>query len=227
MIRPLGQFKVEQRTKDGMFNATSLLNQWNIANASKKEIKHYFENDATEEFINALISEENLHGRNSAYVKSKARADRGGGTWMHPIMFIDFAMWLNPSFKVKVLKFVYDQMLKYRNDAGDAYIKLGSAVKKIVGDSFLPAAMSNLAKAMNFCAFNEHHPLIRNEKGVEALQRELFELENKISDLINDGFLKNYDDVISYLRRKWREKYTPGILNDGTLVVNHTTSSLR
>lgn len=29
MVRPMGQFKVEQRTKDGMFNATALLKQWN------------------------------------------------------------------------------------------------------------------------------------------------------------------------------------------------------
>lgn len=40
---------------------------------------------------------------------------------MHPILFVKFAMWLNPRFEVQVIKFVYDQMLKYRNDAGDAY----------------------------------------------------------------------------------------------------------
>lgn len=34
---------------------------------------------------------------------------------MHPLLFIDFAMWLNPAFKVKVLKFVYDELIKFRN----------------------------------------------------------------------------------------------------------------
>lgn len=29
MIRPMGEFKVTQRTKDGFFNATELLKQWN------------------------------------------------------------------------------------------------------------------------------------------------------------------------------------------------------
>ena len=29
MKRPMGDFLVEQRTKDSMFNATDLLNQWN------------------------------------------------------------------------------------------------------------------------------------------------------------------------------------------------------
>ena len=39
MLRPMGDFKVEQRTKDGYFNATTLLKQWNEANEKKKEIK--------------------------------------------------------------------------------------------------------------------------------------------------------------------------------------------
>lgn len=29
MIRPMGDFKVIQRTKDAFFNATNLLKQWN------------------------------------------------------------------------------------------------------------------------------------------------------------------------------------------------------
>ncbi|MBC7407182.1 MAG: KilA-N domain-containing protein [Arcicella sp.] len=39
-------------------------------------------------------------------IKSKANKGVNAGTWMHPILFIDFAMWINPKFKVKVLKFV-------------------------------------------------------------------------------------------------------------------------
>ena len=212
MIRPMGEFNVEQRTKDGMFNATALLKQWNESNGSGKRLQSYLENNSTQEFINALISEENLDSKKSCYVNSKARLDRGGGTWMHPLMFIDFAMWLNPAFKVKVLKFVYDQMIKYRNDAGDAYKELGGAVSKIVGKDFMHVAMSHVSKGINYIVFGEHYPLVRNDKGTEDMQRDLFELEHKVAGLINDGFLKNYDDVINYLRKKWREKHTPRVL---------------
>lgn len=119
MKRPMGNFTVEQRTKDYMFNATSLLKQWNVANGQQKSIAHYLENSTSQEFIKALMNEEKITCRDSVYVVSRARADRGGGTWMHPLLFIDFAMWLNPAFKVKVLKFVSDQMLKYRDEAGE------------------------------------------------------------------------------------------------------------
>lgn len=221
MVRPMGQFSVTQRTKDGMFNATALLKQWNTevsvdtqnSGYVKKDMDDFFANKNVKEFLEALMTEENLHTQNSAYVKSKARADRGGGTWMHPILFIKFAMWLNPRFEVQVIKFVYDQMIKYRNDAGDAYKELGAAMSSIVTKQFMATAMSNVSRGINYIVFGDHYTAIRNDKGTEELQRELFELERKVSELVNDGFLTDYDGVIAYLRKKWKEKYTPKVLS--------------
>ena len=208
--RPMGAFVVEQRTRDGYFNATTLMRQWNQANGSKKEIKDYLENKSTQEFLTALISEENLNGENSPYLTSRGKYN--GGTWMHPIMFIDFAMWLNPAFKVKVIKFVYDQMIKFRKDAGDAYKDLSAAVSTLVSKEFMSSAMARISKGMNVLVFGEHYPSIRNDKGIETLQLELFELERKLSELINDGFVKSYDELIGYMLKKYYEKYTPKCL---------------
>lgn len=214
----MGQFQVEQRTKDGMFNATALLKQWNIhtqnfGDVKKKDMDDFFANKNVEEFISALMEEEGLNTQNSAYIKSKARSDRGGGTWMHPILFIKFAMWLNPRFEVQVIKFVYDQMIKYRNDAGDAYKQLSSSVSTIVDKSFMPVAMSQISKAINYVVFGDHYSMIRNDKGEESMQYELFEMERKVTELINDGFLKDYNTIMAYLRKKWRERYMPSVLN--------------
>lgn len=218
----MGNFIVEQRTKDTMFNATLLLKQWNDAvekgivdnvdNPKKKDMKEYLSNKSTKEFLKALSKEESLHGDNSPYVVSKARSDRGGGTWMHPLMFIDFAMWLNPSFKVKVLKFVSDQMLYYRNEAGDAYKALSSAVAKIVPDNKMRKSMPNVAKALNWIVFNEHESQVRNAYGVEEKQKELFSLERQVAMLINDGFIRDYEYLMGYLRRKFCERWRPELL---------------
>ena len=32
------------------------------------------------------------------------------------------------------------------------------------------------------------------------------------AELIKDGFLRNYNEVINYLLKKWKEKYTPKVL---------------
>lgn len=212
MTRPMGDFHVEQRTKDGMFNATALLNQWNESSGQQKQISHYFENSATEEFINALMSEEKFKERNSVYLKSRGKYS--GGTWMHPIMFIDFAMWLNPAFKVKVIKFVYDQMLKYRNDAGDAYRELSSAINSIVPNTFMPQAMRKVGEALNYVVFNEHEPMLRNKKGSEESMRELFELERRLAENINDGLINNFEQAITFLRKRYANKYYPKVFKN-------------
>ena len=207
MKRPLADFTVEQRTKDGYFCLTGLLNNWNLKMGTKKELKDYFENKATQEFVKALADEENLHGDKSPYVKSKARLDRGGGTRGHPLLFIDFAMWLNPHFKVKVLKFVSDQMLTYRNEAGDAYKQLSSAMSKICTPHQMKRYMPILGKGINYIVAGHHEHQLRNEYGTEEKQKEYFELEKQVAMLVNEGFLRTPEDVANYLRRKFQNKY--------------------
>lgn len=213
MTRQMGQFKVEQRTKDGYFNATALLKQWNLnaqnfGDLKRKEIDNYLNNKATKEFIEAIVKEEELHTE-IPYVTSRGKYN--GGTWMHPIMFMDFAMWLNPSFKVKVIKFAYDQMIKYRNDAGDAYLALSVAISKIVPKAFIAKAMKKISEAINWVVFNAHEKMIRNKEGEETKMRELFELERKLADLINDGFIRDFDSAVNYLRRKYTERNYPTV----------------
>lgn len=213
MIRQMGQFQIQQRTKDEMFNATSLLKQWNAENDEKKEITKFFENDKTQEFISALMLEEKLDTQNSAYVKSKARLDRGGGTWMHPILFIKFAMWLNPRFEVIVIKFVYDQMIRYRNEAGDAYRDLSAAVNTIVPRDFMPIAMCKIGEALNWIVFNNHKPMMRNEHGTEESMRELSELERRVADNIHDGLIRDYQSLINFLRTRYMNKHYPKVFS--------------
>lgn len=219
MKRKMGEFNVPQRTKDGFFCATELLRQWNeYANLNRgnsphlkqKDLKEFFYNKNTKEFIDALLEEEKLSTKNLAYLKLRGKS---GGTWMHPVLFVKFAMWLNPRFEVQVIKFVYDEMIKYRNEAGDAYNKLGSAVSKIVRKDFMPQAMQKVGEALNWIVFNEHERNIRNQYGEEKKQRELYELERKVADLINEGFIKSYDQMITYLKNVYWHKYLPAVFS--------------
>lgn len=211
MLRPMGQFEVVQRTKDGMFNATNLLQQWNNANCEHKEVTKFFENANTKAFIKALIKEENLNTQNPAYLKSRGK---NGGTWLHPILFIKFAMWLNPRFEVQVIKFVYDQMIQYRNEAGDAYRELSAAVATIVPGSEMKSKMRKIGEALNWIIFNAHEKMMRNKQGEEDKQKELWMFEKKVATLINEGFIKNYKHLIAYLRNQYAVRNWPKVLNN-------------
>lgn len=163
MVRPMGKFNVIQRTKDGMFNATDLLKQWNSQAVSERKLDNFFASSKTKEFVNTIIERENLNTPKMVYLKKRGK--NNGGTWMHPMLFIDFAMWINPEFKYDVIKFVYDEMIRYRNEAGDAYKELSSAVKKIVPNDFMPKAMQKIGEALNWIVFNAHEKMLRNKHG--------------------------------------------------------------
>ena len=221
MTRPMGQFKVEQRTKDGFFNANALLIQWNSGHLNtKREMSKFLDSVKTNEFMDALkedlaLSQKCDMGEIQIIKETKGKNTKDGRMpdqiWMHPYLFIKFAMWINPRFEVQVIKFVYDQMIKYRNDAGDAYISLSSAVSKIVPSAFMAKAMKKIGEALNWVVFNAHEKMIRNKSGEEEKMRELFELEKKLADLINEGFIIDFESAVNYLRKKYTERNYPAI----------------
>jgi len=198
MARKMGKFDVLQRTKDGMFNATNLLKQWNSFSGMKKEMGHFFENQSTKDFIDTLIEDENFKHRNSAYLKSRGKY---GGTWMHPYLFIDFAMWLNPKFKLSVIKFVYDELIKQRNSAGDNYKILSSSGVKLRGYSF-----SEVAVAIQYIIFGRKGKNLRQTATQEEL-KELSQLQTKLAFAIDMGYITKYSQLISEMRKIYNIKF--------------------
>lgn len=207
LTRQMGSFSVNQRTSDGFFNATTLLKQWNANSGMGKKIDHYFENNSSNEFINTIMEKENLNTRNSVYLKSRGKYN--GGTWMHPLLFIDFAMWINPSFKYDVLKFVYDQLIQYRNEAGDTYRDMCAAIKSISKPEEVAQNIQKIAKSINVVVFGKHQREARNKMAEEARMKELTSLQQKIAEFINIGYFKSFEDVRQYLLKVWRMKYQP------------------
>ena len=219
MIRKMGDFDVIQRTKDGYFNATKLIGDWDKKNDITKNVNHYLSLSSTKEFIDTIIKRESdipNHERPvyQAFIKTKCvtfanGSKKAGEYWFCPYLFLDFAMWINPSFKYDVLKFVSDQMIHFRNLSGDAYRRLATQVQKIVEKSFMPTAMQKIGEALNWVIFNCNEKEARNKFGDENKQNELYQFEIKVADLIDDGFIKNYDSLIRYLRKQYFKHNKP------------------
>lgn len=197
MIRKMGTFEVSQRTHDGMFNATELLKQWNIKTGMQKEVSKFFELQQTKEFLEVLESEENLNTQDSTYLKTRGKY---GGTWMHPYLFIDFAMWINPKFKLDVIRFVYDQLIQFRHLAGDNYKGLTSAVQRFSNVNY-----SQLAKGLNYVVFNKHEENLR-QNASETQLKQLSELQKQLAFAIDMGYIRSFEELINEMRRIWNMK---------------------
>ena len=162
----------------------------------------------TKDLVKVIMAKENI--LDSRIIVNTTRG-KYGGTWLHPVMFIDFCMWINPSFKYDVIKFVYDRMIEFRNNAGDAYKDLGGAIQIIVSSSFMPTAMKKIGEAINWIVFNKHEKALRNKYGNERQMRALFDLEKETAMLINKGFIKSYESLIDYLRNEYKRRNLPAV----------------
>jgi hypothetical protein len=143
MERELFGYPIRQKSKSEMFSATDLVragNSWRIKNGiSPFDMGSWFQQKNVSEFIKEL---ENQYG----VVKISARG-RGHHTWVHPFLFIDMALAINPKLKIEVYSWLYDHLLRYRNKSGDSYKKMSGAVYiAITNKSEFPKKIQQIAK---------------------------------------------------------------------------------
>lgn len=217
LTRKMGDFNVFQRTSDGYFDANELLRQWNAVEGNpERNLKRFLESPKTKEFIDALISDLS-HGAKMQLpdtqvfkiIKSKTLRDGSktiGKAWMHPYLFIKFAMWINPKFEVQVIRFVHDQLIDYRDKAGDAYKRMSSALSRIIEPSRLRDKIQDLARSVNIIIYGLHQSMMRNSVGEEVKAKELMELEIDIAKMIEFGYITTEEQLRDYLYKVLRSK---------------------
>ena len=128
MKRELLGSEVSQHSKTEMLSATDLAkigNKWRIMNdLDPFSMKSWLSNKGTKDFIAEL---EEKYGAGN--VKKMARG-KGHHTWFHPILFIDMALAISPKLKVETYEWMFDQLIKNRNESGDSYNLLCGALYK-------------------------------------------------------------------------------------------------
>lgn len=239
LTRKMGDFDVIQRTSDGMFDANALLKQWNASNVNKKkQMDKFLDNDKTRSFITTIAVREGLlddcsAGDNSEkciyqeliYADSqsvskvvriqKGRHTTNGRTpdrvWMHPLLFIDFAMWLNVEFKYDVLKFVQDQLIEYRNKIADSHTQWTKAMRKIGCSSSEDYA--DVQKMMNAAVFGQHFKGIRDTRTKEELDRYAL-VEQQVLMSIEFGFVKSVSDLRDFLKKVFEKYHSETLFNE-------------
>lgn len=175
----------------------------------------------TEEFMQEIVKHEmakrenshtdkSLNGDYKVVINVKGKLTKSGRTpdrvWMHPYLFIDFAMWLNPAFKYEVIKFVHDNLINFRNRAGDAYKEMSAAVYSILPRDIFKDKVQDLARTLNIIVYGHHETMARNSHGEEKLAEELMNLETDIAKMINLGYIRNEEELRGYLHRVYDAK---------------------
>ncbi len=124
MKRELFGKEISQKSKSEFFSATDLVlagNQWRIQNGKEFfKLTTWLAARSTKEFIKELEKE---YG--TVIIRSKGKNQH---TWLHPFLTIDLALSIDPRLKIEVYKWLYDSLLKYRNNSGDSFKKMSGAL---------------------------------------------------------------------------------------------------
>lgn len=183
--KTLGEI-ISQKSKSGFFSATELEragNKWRVMNDQPfMKLNSYFSNSANKEFI---IELESKYGK----VKTDGRG-KGNHIWVHPMLFLDIALWIDPKMKVEVYSWLLDNLLLFRNDSGDSYKRMtGALYKAAKNKTKFPQNIQLVARR------------IKLECGVknwnEASEKQL-KLRDKMHEFISFAcdMLKNANDAI-------------------------------
>lgn len=116
---------VRQSNQSEYLSVNDLLlvaNKWRIANNMQLfKYENWYNSTATKEFIAELESQ---IGK-PVIISKKGKT---GERWVHPFAFIDLALSINPKLKIEIYSWLYDQLIKFRNNSGDSYKKMCGAL---------------------------------------------------------------------------------------------------
>ncbi len=126
MKREIFGSEISQHSKTEMFSATDLVrvgNKWRMLNEIEPfDMRSWLKNKGTVEFTDELAAK---YGKENV---RKAARGKGTHTWVHPLLFIDMALAISPKLKIEAYQWLFDNLIKYRNEGGDSYKKMCGAL---------------------------------------------------------------------------------------------------
>ena len=122
-----------QQTKDFIIE---IYNQEVLGNEpSKESVLNPSLEPSKESVLNPSLEPPKKGALNKDILSYSVKLKRGGrghsdSTWVHPMLFLKYMMFLSPSFEYRALKMVQDNLIQLRNETGDARKTLATAITK-------------------------------------------------------------------------------------------------
>lgn len=142
MHRTLFDQSIRQKTKNEFLNANDLLLAGNRFRALNMMPAFSFDSWKASKGTKEFIAE--LELQFGKCIETTRGAN--GGTWMHPYLFIDLALAIDPKLKIEVYKWLHDSLLKNRSISGDSFkLMCGSLFERTLSKSTFARDISKLS----------------------------------------------------------------------------------
>lgn len=146
MKRDFLGFDIQQMHDNKFFCLTDFVKALNIYYAQRgqkfnKNIPDFMRRPDTIELIKAIQDNEGIA---QVYISKKGK---NGGTYAHPLLLIELAMYCDRDFKYKALNWVKDRLCDYRDSSGESYKTLSGVIDRAL--NLPPDKKSGLALAIS------------------------------------------------------------------------------
>lgn len=184
MKRELFGSEISQHSKTEMFSATDLVkvgNKWRAMNDMPAfTMKSWLQNKSTQEFIDEL---EEKYGKGN--IKKSARG-KGTHTWVHPLLFIDMALAISPKLKIEAYEWMFDNLIKYRNESGTGYKKMcGALYAHATNKTSFPSYIQFVAEKIRLaCNVNDWNTATEDQLRKRAKMHDSIAL---LADVLNNN----------------------------------------
>lgn len=152
MKRELFGKEISQQSKTEFFSATDLVkagNIWRINNNLQIfNLQEWLRLKGTKEFIKSMELKYGL-------IKTSTKG-KNAHVWIHPLLFIDLALAISPDLKIEVYEWLFDNLIKFRNNSGDSYKKMcGALWEKTTNKRKFPVNIKKVADLIKKKCFVE------------------------------------------------------------------------
>ncbi len=217
---------IRQETKTGFLNVSDLQEAHTIARVkygwTDRRIDHVLAAKENHERIFYLLKSQgySIKAEMSEFIedienKGVAKTLKSSGcykttgarhtktTYCDPYLWTLIAMELNPMIYAIAVKWLSDELIINRIEAGNFCKALNKSISKFNpnGNQYM-----FLAKALNHIVFGKHEPKIR-DTGTKTQLKELVSLEEKMAFAIDMGYINSFDELLNELRKIWNVKY--------------------
>jgi hypothetical protein len=124
--RPFADVMIRQNHKTKMFRLTDLQGLF-----PDKPLNNWARRPETKAFMQVVANEEGLSSE-EVISTHKSKNPEVGGTWVHPLVLLDYAMYVSPEFKYKALTWLHDNLCAFRDYAGDSFKEMNQACKEVL-----------------------------------------------------------------------------------------------
>lgn len=165
----------------------------------EKQLNNYWKSQPTKDFIASLARSEDCAPKDLTVSKR----GKYGGTWAHPLIFVDICMWLSPDFKVAALKIVYDHLLELRDQSGDEY----KALCRAMSDKKMITHKWDYARVANEITDDILGDTTSGawDNATEKQLHDRYDVETFITNAINAGFIKDLNTVIKTIKKHCKD----------------------